>query len=52
MNRHLLTVSILIAFAAWNGRATAAGPSKLEGVSDGVWLVRDDAGVWAGRRWG
>jgi len=45
---HLLIVSMIVAVAAPSEGLVAVRPSKVERVSDGVWVARDDAGVWGG----
>ena len=52
MAGHLLTVSMILAFAAPANNGVAEKPSRVERIADGVLLVRDDLGAWGGSSMG
>jgi len=48
MKPYLVAVFGVIGLTASAERVAGAEPSKVERVLDGVWMARDDAGVWGG----
>src|SRR4030042_3790398 len=52
MKRYMAAVFSVVALAVSGERASAAGPSKVERLSDGCWMARDDAGNWGGHSMG